>query len=93
VARDAGRRSIRKARLAGATRHYCAACLETPACERARLGAVYIGRANPTYCLPASKWANPFKLRRNTTAEERAEANRRISEPSRGVTDLRQRSR
>jgi hypothetical protein len=63
--------------------------------KRVRLpsGAVYIGRANPTYCLPASKWANPFKLRRNTTAEERAEANRRISEPSRGVTDLRQRSR
>jgi hypothetical protein len=25
---------------------------------------LYIGRANPTYNLPASKWANPFKLER-----------------------------
>lgn len=25
---------------------------------------VYIGRANPTYGLPQSKWANPFKLER-----------------------------
>lgn len=24
-------------------------------------GAVYIGRANPYYGLPASKWANPYR--------------------------------
>jgi hypothetical protein len=37
-------------------------------------GAVYIGRAMPRYGLPASKWANPFRLRPNATPEERAEA-------------------
>jgi hypothetical protein len=36
-------------------------------------GAVYIGRAMPRYGLPASKWANPFRLRRNASHEERAE--------------------
>jgi hypothetical protein len=37
-------------------------------------GAVYVGRANPAYGLPKSKWANLVKLRRNATAGERAEA-------------------
>ena len=36
-------------------------------------GAVYIGRFNPTYGVEESKWANPFQLRRNATAEERVE--------------------
>jgi len=40
--------------------------------KRVRLpsGAVYIGRANPTYGLPASKWANKFMIGRDG---ERAE--------------------
>jgi hypothetical protein len=33
-------------------------------------GAVYIGRANPRYGLPASKWANPFKEKRDGTRDE-----------------------
>jgi hypothetical protein len=76
VARDAGRRSIRKASSAAATRHYCAACLDTPSLRASAAWRALYRAANPTYCLPASKWANPFKLRRNATAEERAEANR-----------------
>jgi hypothetical protein len=36
-------------------------------------GTVYIGRAMPRYGLPDSKWANPFKLRRNASVAERAE--------------------
>jgi hypothetical protein len=43
-------------------------------------GAVYIGRANPSHRLTASKWANPFKLRRNATPEERAEAIRKYEQ-------------
>jgi hypothetical protein len=34
--------------------------------------AVYIGRAMPRYGLPASKWANPFRL--YVSLEERMEA-------------------
>jgi hypothetical protein len=33
--------------------------------------AVYIGRPMPRFGLPGSKWANPFKLRRGSTFEER----------------------
>jgi uncharacterized protein DUF4326 len=40
-------------------------------------GAVYIGRANPRYRLRASKWANPFSVRANAPAAERAEAIRK----------------
>jgi len=36
--------------------------------------AVYIGRAMPRFGLRESKWANPFKLRRGATYEERKEA-------------------
>jgi hypothetical protein len=32
-------------------------------------GAVYIGRRNARYRLPASKWANPFSIRRETDRE------------------------
>ena len=42
--------------------------------------AVYVGRANPAYGLPKSKWANPFKLRRNATDGERAEAIRKYEQ-------------
>jgi len=31
-------------------------------------GAVYIGRANRRYRLRASKWANPFAIKRELTA-------------------------
>jgi hypothetical protein len=31
--------------------------------------AVYIGRANARYRLPASKWANPFGIKRETDRE------------------------
>jgi len=33
-------------------------------------GAVYIGRANKTYGLPESKWANPYKIGRDGTRDE-----------------------
>ena len=32
-------------------------------------GAIYIGRANARYRLPASKWANPFTITRETDRE------------------------
>jgi hypothetical protein len=32
-------------------------------------GAVYIGRANARYRLPASKWANPFSIRQEADRE------------------------
>jgi hypothetical protein len=32
-------------------------------------GAVYIGRANARYQLPASKWANPFDFKREADRE------------------------
>jgi hypothetical protein len=32
-------------------------------------GAVYIGRANARYRLPASKWANPFGLKQEADRE------------------------
>jgi hypothetical protein len=32
-------------------------------------GALYIGRANARYRLPASKWANPFRLKQEADRE------------------------
>jgi hypothetical protein len=32
--------------------------------------ALYIGRANSRYGLPASKWANPFRIGRDGTRQE-----------------------
>jgi len=32
--------------------------------------AVYIGRRNPRYGLPASKWANPYRIARDDTRDE-----------------------
>lgn len=40
-------------------------------------GVVYVGRANPTYNLPAHPLANPFKLSRTATPEERWECGAR----------------
>jgi Domain of unknown function (DUF4326) len=33
-------------------------------------GAIYIGRTNPRYGLPDSKWKNPFKEKLDGTREE-----------------------
>jgi hypothetical protein len=33
-------------------------------------GAVYIGRANPAHGLPASRWRNPFEIRKHGSRDE-----------------------
>jgi hypothetical protein len=50
-------------------------------------GAVYIGRTNPRYRMPASKWRNPYRIGRDGTRDEVIDQYRRfICESSEGAS-------